>query len=80
MIIRNTIAFTGAVVAGMAPSLLVIGGMTFSPWFGAAAFTSSLASFGGTMIGGLLGLMIFSAVIAILAYIAIQVQLAWLPI
>ena len=80
MIVRNTIAMTGAVAAGMTPSLLVIGGMAFSPWFGAAAFTSILASLGGTMISGLLSLMILSAVIAILTYIAIQVQLAWLPI
>lgn len=80
MIIRNTIAFTGAVAAELTPSLLVMGGMTFSPWFGAAAFTSILASLGGTMISGLLGLMILSAVIAILAYVAIQIQLAWLPV
>lgn len=80
MIVRNTIALTGAVAAGMSPSLFFMGAMTFSPWFGAAAFTSSLASLGGTMIGGLLGLMVLSAVIAILAYIAIQIQLAWLPI
>lgn len=80
MIIRNTIALTGAVAAGMTPSLLVTSAMTFSPWFGAAAFTSTLASLGGTMISGLLGLMVISVVAAILAYIAIQIQLAWLPV
>lgn len=80
MVIRNTIALTGAVAAGMTPSLLVMSAMTLSPWFGAAAFTSTLASLGGTMIGGLLGLMVISVVAAILAYIAIQIQLAWLPV
>lgn len=80
MIVRNTIATAGAITVGVTPSLLVLGMMTFSPWAGAAAFTSTLATLGGTMVGGLLGLMIFSVVVAILAYIAIHIQLAWLPV
>lgn len=81
MIIRNTIAITGAAAVGVSvPSLLLLGGMTLSPWVGAAAFTSTLATGGLTMIGGLLGLMLIGVVAALFAYIFLQIQLAWLPI
>jgi hypothetical protein len=80
MIIRNSIALGGALAAGATPSLLLIGAMTCSPWLGAAAFTSTLASLGGSMITGLLGLMVISVVAALVAYIIIQIQLAWLPV
>lgn len=81
MIIRNTIAMAGAAAVGVSvPSLLLLGGMTLSPWAGAAAFTSTLATGGLTMIGGLLGLMLIGVVAALFAYIFLQIQLAWLPV
>lgn len=79
MVIKNTIALSGAAIAGATPSLALLGVMALSPWSGAAAFTSTLA-LGGTMISGLLWLMVISVVAAIATYIWIHFQLAWLPV
>ncbi|MEM7770868.1 MAG: hypothetical protein AAF327_10190 [Cyanobacteria bacterium P01_A01_bin.37] len=80
MFIRNSIVTTGAVAAGATPVLLVTGLMSLSPWFGAAAFTSSLSTLGGSLIAGLLGLIVLSTILAIATYIYLQIQLSWLLI
>lgn len=79
MVIRNTIAGSIAIGAGAATAASLIGVMTaLSPFFGAAAITSVLASLGGTMFAGLLTLALLSTFVSILTFILMQVQLAWL--
>jgi len=81
MVIRNTIAGVVAVSAGAATAGSLIGVMTaLSPFFGAAAITSVLASLGGTMFAGLLTLALLSTFVSIVTFILMQIQLSWLPV
>lgn len=81
MIIRNSIACSVAVAAGItSPMLLTTFVMCLCPFAGAAAFTSALCTIGGSLIGGLFGLMILGVLMAIATYIFMQIQLAWMPI
>lgn len=56
-----------------------------APFFGGAAFTTALVSLGGLiglpgLIGGLLGLLVLQVVAYLVAFILLQVWLAWVPV
>ncbi|MGB3492877.1 MAG: hypothetical protein WBA57_09125 [Elainellaceae cyanobacterium] len=81
MIIRNSIALTIAVAAGITSPLLVTSfALLLNPFAGAAAFTTALCAIGGSLMGGLLGLVVLGVLMAIATYIFIQIQLAWMPV
>jgi len=89
MIIKNSIALGTAAAAGVVGPALIFGAIcTFPPFFGihgAAAFTTSLGLLGGlislpTLFGGLLSLLILDAILCLMVYLFMQIQLAWLPV
>ena len=88
MSIKNSIAFGVAATAGVIGPALIFGAICTSPTLGvsgAAAFTTALSSLGviislPTLFGGLLSLLILDAIICLIVYLLMQIQLAWLPV